>query len=54
MKKRLKPEEVIEALNQKGITIRVGSVNNIAEEAPESYKDVMEVVDICITFHQQF
>lgn len=47
MKKLLKPSEVLSDLAQKGITIRVGSVNSIAEEAPSSYKDVTEVVEVC-------
>lgn len=34
-------------LAAKGITLRVGSPDNIAEEAPSSYKDVTEVVNIC-------
>ena len=47
MKRLLSAEDVLEDLRQKGITIRVGSINNIAEEAPGSYKDVTEVVEVC-------
>jgi tRNA-splicing ligase RtcB len=49
MKKTLTPEEVLADLAEKGITIRVGNIKGISEEAPASYKDVTEVVDICIT-----
>lgn len=50
MKRLLKPQEVMAELVNKGITVRVGSLNNIAEEAPSSYKDVTEVVNVC-KFH---
>lgn len=46
-KKLLKPNEVIAGLNAKGIHIRVGQMNAVVEEAPEAYKDVSEVVDVC-------
>lgn len=47
MKRQLKSEEVLEALRAQDITVRVANPRNIVEEAPESYKDVTEVVDIC-------
>lgn len=47
MKHRLTSTEVLSDLAQRGITIRVGSENSIAEEAPSSYKDVTEVVRVC-------
>ncbi|CAM9602714.1 unnamed protein product [Ectocarpus fasciculatus] len=40
-------EGVLEKLAEKGIAIRVASPKLVMEEAPESYKDVCEVVDTC-------
>jgi len=40
-------KEVLENLAQKGISIRVASPRLVCEEAPESYKDVTQVVDTC-------
>lgn len=37
-------QDVLDALAQKKISIRVASSNLIMEEAPESYKDVEQVV----------
>jgi tRNA-splicing ligase RtcB len=37
----------LENLKTKGISIRVASPKLVMEEAPESYKDVTEVVDTC-------
>jgi tRNA-splicing ligase RtcB len=34
-------------LKEKGISIRVASPKLVTEEAPESYKDVVDVVDTC-------
>ena len=39
--------DVLEALQSKGIAIRVASPKLVMEEAPESYKDVTAVVDTC-------
>lgn len=39
--------QVLDALAQKGIAIRVASPKLVMEEAPESYKDVTAVVDTC-------
>ena len=39
--------EVLDALQQKGIAIRVASPKLVMEEAPDSYKDVTQVVDTC-------
>lgn len=47
MKKLLSPQEVKDDLRAKGITFRVGSDGSLAEEAPSSYKDVTQVVEIC-------
>lgn len=40
-------EAVLEGLERKGISIRVASPKLVMEEAPESYKDVTEVVNTC-------
>ncbi len=45
--KSLKGAQVIEKLKEKGITIRAKSFKTVAEEAPQAYKDVSKVVDIC-------
>lgn len=38
---------VLEKLGQQGIAIRVASPKLVMEEAPESYKNVTDVVDTC-------
>eukprot|EP00922_Rhytidocystis_sp_ex-Travisia-forbesii_P051405 GHVS01076298.1.p1 GENE.GHVS01076298.1~~GHVS01076298.1.p1 ORF type:complete len:523 (+),score=55.56 GHVS01076298.1:194-1762(+) len=43
----LKYEEVLKSLYDKNIAVRVASPKLIMEEAPESYKDVTEVVQTC-------
>ena len=40
-------EQVLSNLEKKGISIRVASPKLVMEEAPESYKDVTQVVDTC-------
>jgi tRNA-splicing ligase RtcB (3'-phosphate/5'-hydroxy nucleic acid ligase) len=40
-------EEVLASLREKGISIRVASPKLVMEEAPESYKNVNDVVDTC-------
>uniref|UniRef100_A0A1I8B9C8 3'-phosphate/5'-hydroxy nucleic acid ligase n=1 Tax=Meloidogyne hapla TaxID=6305 RepID=A0A1I8B9C8_MELHA len=40
-------EEVLEALKQQGISIRVASPKLVMEEAPQSYKNVTDVVNTC-------
>ena len=39
--------EVLDALQQQGIACRVASPKLIMEEAPDSYKNVTDVVDTC-------
>lgn len=39
--------DVLDGLRDKGISIRVASPKLVMEEAPESYKDVTQVVDTC-------
>lgn len=46
-KKALDPDTVIQNLEDRGISICVGSRQAITEEAPEAYKDVNHVVQIC-------
>ena len=38
--------DVARSLAARGITVRAGSMGGLAEEAPEAYKDVDEVVDV--------
>ena len=44
---KLDYEQVLHSLKSKGISIRVASPKLVMEEAPESYKDVTQVVDTC-------
>jgi tRNA-splicing ligase RtcB len=46
-RKNLSYQEVLNNLAEKGISIRVASPKLVMEEAPESYKDVTQVVDTC-------
>jgi len=46
-RKRLKHTEVLQHLKDKNISIRVTNPKLVTEEAPESYKDVSNVVDTC-------
>jgi tRNA-splicing ligase RtcB len=39
--------QVLDKLAEKGIAIRVASPKLVMEEAPESYKDVTQVVQTC-------
>jgi tRNA-splicing ligase RtcB len=38
--------EVLNMLEAKGIAVRAGSLSGLAEEAPEAYKDVTDVVRV--------
>jgi len=44
--REFKGEEIKEKLNKKGIEIKSGSWKSLAEESPEVYKDVEEVVNV--------
>ncbi len=44
-KKRWHGKEIVASLEERGILVRGHSYSGIAEEAPESYKDVSEVVE---------
>uniref|UniRef100_A0A8W8MJM2 3'-phosphate/5'-hydroxy nucleic acid ligase n=1 Tax=Magallana gigas TaxID=29159 RepID=A0A8W8MJM2_MAGGI len=46
-RRNLEYTEVLSALEEKGISIRVASPKLVMEEAPESYKNVTDVVDTC-------
>jgi tRNA-splicing ligase RtcB len=45
-KKQLSGREVLNALAAHGIAVRAGSLSGLAEEAPEAYKDVGDVVRV--------
>ncbi len=45
-KRQASGREVLEALEAKGIAVRAGSLEGLAEEAPEAYKDVADVVRV--------
>ncbi len=47
-KKVLKGSEVLKSLAARGITVRAASMSGLAEEAPEAYKDVSQVVDVAV------
>ncbi len=42
----LRGEEIKEELNKKGIEVKAGSWKSLAEEAPQAYKDIDEVVKV--------
>ena len=44
--KTLRGEEIKKGLGKKGIEIKAGSWKSLAEEAPEAYKDIEEVVRV--------
>ncbi len=46
-KKRIRGEELRRNLETQGIIVKAGKLSLLAEEAPEAYKDVTEVVDVC-------
>lgn len=46
-KKLIQGFELKHRLESQGITIRAGSTKALAEEAPEAYKDVNKVVEVC-------
>ncbi len=46
-KKKVRGEELRRRLEDRGIMVRAGHPAGLAEEAPEAYKDVREVVEIC-------
>lgn len=44
--RELRGEEIKEELKEKGIEVQAGSIKSLAEEAPEAYKDIDEVVRV--------
>jgi tRNA-splicing ligase RtcB len=46
-KKRIRGEELKKRLEKEGIMVRASHMPGLAEEAPEAYKDVNEIVEIC-------
>lgn len=46
-RRNLDYQDVLSKMEQMGIAIRVASPKLVMEEAPESYKDVTDVVDTC-------
>ncbi len=46
-RRNLDYQDVLNDLAKKGISIRVASPKLVMEEAPESYKNVTDVVDTC-------
>ncbi|MGC8776112.1 MAG: RtcB family protein [Minisyncoccia bacterium] len=45
-KKQIRGSELKKELENKGIVIEAGSMSGLAEEAPQAYKDVSEVVEV--------
>ena len=52
--RQLDSEQILKNLADKGISIRVASPALVKEEAPESYKDVTEVVNTCMSLFERF
>ena len=46
-KKRIRGDELKKRLEKEGIMVRASHMPGLAEEAPEAYKDVKEIVEIC-------
>ena len=46
-RRKIPYQEVLDSLEDKGISIRVASPKLVMEESPESYKNVCDVVDTC-------
>jgi tRNA-splicing ligase RtcB len=44
--KNLSGEDIKKKLNKIGIEVKAGSWKSLAEEAPEAYKDIEEVVNV--------
>ncbi|MFC1927444.1 RtcB family protein [Chloroflexota bacterium] len=45
-KRSIRGADIIRELGNKGILVKVGSISALAEEAPQAYKDVAEVIDV--------
>ncbi len=46
-KKQVRGDELRDRLENSGIMVRAGHLAGLAEEAPEAYKDVREIVEVC-------
>jgi tRNA-splicing ligase RtcB len=46
-KRRIRGEELKRQLDEAGVLVKAGKVSLLVEEAPQAYKDVSEVVDVC-------
>ena len=46
-RRTIKGQELRARLEAKGITVRAGRMSTLAEEAPEAYKDIDQVVEVC-------
>ena len=44
-KRSLKGRDVLRELEERGITVKAGSIPSLAEEASQAYKDVTEVIE---------
>ena len=42
----LSAQEIVRDLEKKGIIVKCWSLRGIAEEAPQAYKDIEEVIDV--------
>jgi len=45
-KRKIRGSELKKDLEKRGISVMVGSLSGLAEEAPDAYKDVVEVVEV--------
>jgi tRNA-splicing ligase RtcB (3'-phosphate/5'-hydroxy nucleic acid ligase) len=46
-KRRIRPEDLKRQLADAGVLVKVGKMALLVEEAPQAYKDVSEVVEVC-------
>jgi tRNA-splicing ligase RtcB (3'-phosphate/5'-hydroxy nucleic acid ligase) len=46
-KRRIRPEDLKHQLDEAGVLVKAGKMSLLVEEAPQAYKDVSEVVDVC-------
>jgi tRNA-splicing ligase RtcB len=46
-KRRIRPDDLKRQLADAGVLVKAGKTALLVEEAPQAYKDVSEVVEIC-------
>jgi tRNA-splicing ligase RtcB len=46
-KRRIRAEDLKHQLDEAGVLVKVGKMALLVEEAPQAYKDVSEVVEVC-------